>query len=120
MKRMLAIGCLCCGWIATGSAIAQTAESPPTGNASAQSNASPLPIYRDPHTGQLYQPELQTVDQPVTKWQRKLVNQNGCNSSNRGREPASAADILCGQDRVRTANETQGLVESVGPTHLCL
>lgn len=75
MKRMLAIACMSCGWMATIPSFAQTPDTQPAGNVSPSAVQSPLPIYRDPRTGQLYQQELQTVDQPVTTWQRKLVNQ---------------------------------------------
>lgn len=76
MKRMLAIACMGCGWMATTSSLAQTPDNQPGANTlTPPATNSALPVYRDPRTGQLYQQELQTVDQPVTTWQRKLVTQ---------------------------------------------
>ena len=79
MKRLLALACVCCGWFAASSSTAQVPGTTASTQAStapsaATATASPPTIYRDPYTGQLYQQELQTVEQPVTTWQRKLVD----------------------------------------------
>lgn len=79
MKRLLALACACCGWFvassssAQGPSAAEAAQASVAPNANAGAPSQPT-IYRDPYTGQLYQQELQTVEQPVTTWQRKLVD----------------------------------------------
>ncbi len=50
-----------------------------TSAASAASNtvgANTTSTFRDPRTGRLYKQELQTVSQPVTRWQRKMVERS--------------------------------------------
>lgn len=84
MKRWLAFTCLGCGWL-TSSTFGQAPDAQPVGSAGSAAGASQAAgsqsaqpqtnaVYRDPRTGQLYQQELQTVEQPVTTWQRKLVS----------------------------------------------
>lgn len=76
MKRWLALTCLGCGW-ATSATFAQAPDANTASNASSGAAAAQPQqnlVYRDPRTGQLYQQETQTIDQPVTRWERKLVN----------------------------------------------
>ena len=78
MKRLLALVYACCGWLGCGLLMGQspeTTQAQATNATSPAVGAQPSPmIVRDPRTGQLFQQEFQTVDQPVTTWQRKLVD----------------------------------------------
>ncbi len=77
MRRLLALWCMSCGSFAASSSGALLGQTPDPAqvNAAAPNTATTQPtIYRDPYTGQLYQQEIKTVEQPVTTWQRKLVD----------------------------------------------
>lgn len=71
MRRMLLIGI--CWAVASGPIAAQDAGPAASNISTAAGSTGQAALYRDPRTGELYQQELQTVDQPVTHWQRKLV-----------------------------------------------
>ncbi len=80
MKPRFTLGCLGGAWLCVVvPALAQNSPSPQAAPAATAPTASPTSaapptVYRDPHTGQLYQQEFQTVDQPVTTWQRRYVD----------------------------------------------
>lgn len=79
MKRTLAIALLSISVPTAPFVAAQSAAQPATtaggGGGSAAVNAAPPPaLIRDPRTGRLYKQELKSIEQPVTRWQRKLVD----------------------------------------------
>ncbi|MCC6510231.1 MAG: hypothetical protein IT423_14090 [Pirellulaceae bacterium] len=89
MKRMLAIASVI-AWVAAGvcppaqgraqtqgqsqATDSSTSATPAANGGGATTAATQAPLIRDPRTGELYQQELQTVEQPVTQWRRKYVD----------------------------------------------
>ncbi|MGN6133411.1 MAG: hypothetical protein ACTHOU_02880 [Aureliella sp.] len=85
MRRTLAISVLAWALSAGGVPAVYAQLSTPTAaagnsaggaaNAGASSSgAAQATLVRDPRTGRLYRQEVQTVEQPVTRWQRKVVD----------------------------------------------
>ncbi len=78
MDRSVAIAAICVcvasTQMARGQSPSDQTQLNPSANATVQANASNAPtLYRDPRTGELYEQVVQTIDQPVTQWQRKVV-----------------------------------------------
>ncbi|MGN6546655.1 MAG: hypothetical protein ACTHK7_16490 [Aureliella sp.] len=73
MKRSLAVGGLLTVVACGAGGYAQTAgtAAPAAGGAGAPAQAT---IFQDWRTGKLYKQEVQAVEQPVTRWERKLVD----------------------------------------------
>lgn len=76
MRRSLAVGGLLTVLACGAGGYAQTAGSaaPAAGNQPGSGTPAQATLFRDWRTGKLYKQELQTVEQPVTRWQRKLVD----------------------------------------------
>ncbi len=90
-------------------------------NATVQANASNAPtLYRDPRTGELYEQVVQTIDQPVTQWQRKVVERTVVTPQQVIENVQVPHRLTTSLEPSTCSIETQGLVEPVSRSHLRL